>query len=621
MSPGLSLLQAAAASSPPPHSYRHSRAYRHFKNPPQPHMCIRTTTEAGEELFINVLSWTRIVIPQEPSDPIPLYGGMRVPPGSPRSPPIVFAVMANPEVLKDSGRHSKDPEERRAMVELMCDFVEAMNPGVKLVRNAVILKDRDISGELKDVWNAVQAQRDREREEQMMQQRQQQQQQHYHNLTTNGGGGGVPSPGGSLNSGLSNNTTPITQQQHMFSKGGYAGGNFMGDGSSSTPPRSRKFLMQQELQRNEENYDATLNDVDVTKPINLAQLAEHLDNKIAATGVTGDSQLITAENHRDENNTSHDMLMVTASNGNTLKDATDSNSGAAGVTQKNELNNQLNANNLDSKTQIISNGAVNGIGGGGSATNANTTETTAPNSNTATESVNCTSITNNIAKNSHNSTTPPTTTTTPSTNTTTNNPAAQSTTTTTTAAQPAVANPVPPPTTKKEKLGGFLPNGCIFPRFTKNNKHKDKDKEGKTKDKEKNVLLSALKKSKDKKSQAAAAAAAAAASAAANHQDEKQQKELINTSATSPTTVTTANNTMAPSSGGGGATSQHPDSTNNHLNKNNCLQQLECEVQKLDLNHHIDKNASSSSSSSAATTTTPAPTSNNSHNNTGVGVH
>lgn len=63
-----------------------------------------------------------------------LFCPQQVPPGSPRSPPIVFAVMANPEVLKDSGRHSKDPEERRAMVELMCDFVEAMNPGVKLVR-------------------------------------------------------------------------------------------------------------------------------------------------------------------------------------------------------------------------------------------------------------------------------------------------------------------------------------------------------------------------------------------------------------------------------------------------------------------------------------------------------
>jgi len=64
---------------------------------------------------------------------------IKVPPGSPRSPPIVFAVMANPEVLKDSGRHSKDPEERRAMVELMCDFVEAMNPGVKLVRYIITL--------------------------------------------------------------------------------------------------------------------------------------------------------------------------------------------------------------------------------------------------------------------------------------------------------------------------------------------------------------------------------------------------------------------------------------------------------------------------------------------------
>lgn len=75
---GLNNLQNVSNSSPPPHSYRHSRAYRHFKNPPQPHMCIRTTTDGGEEIFINVLSWTRIVIPQEPLDPIPLYGGMRV---------------------------------------------------------------------------------------------------------------------------------------------------------------------------------------------------------------------------------------------------------------------------------------------------------------------------------------------------------------------------------------------------------------------------------------------------------------------------------------------------------------------------------------------------------------
>lgn len=57
---------------------RTSRAFRHFKNPPQPHMCIRDHTVDGEELFINVMSWTRIVMPQNADDPIPLYGGMKV---------------------------------------------------------------------------------------------------------------------------------------------------------------------------------------------------------------------------------------------------------------------------------------------------------------------------------------------------------------------------------------------------------------------------------------------------------------------------------------------------------------------------------------------------------------
>lgn len=57
---------------------RPSRAFRHFKNPPQPHMCIRDRTGDGQELFINVMSWTRIVMPINADDPIPLYGGMRV---------------------------------------------------------------------------------------------------------------------------------------------------------------------------------------------------------------------------------------------------------------------------------------------------------------------------------------------------------------------------------------------------------------------------------------------------------------------------------------------------------------------------------------------------------------
>lgn len=54
-------------------------------------------------------------------------------------------------------------QDREALVSLLCDFVEAMNPGLVLTRNAVILKDRDLAGELKDVWLAVQTKREREK--------------------------------------------------------------------------------------------------------------------------------------------------------------------------------------------------------------------------------------------------------------------------------------------------------------------------------------------------------------------------------------------------------------------------------------------------------------------------
>lgn len=108
-------------------------------------MCIRDmTAEGDQEVLINVMSWTRIVKPQTPNDPIPLYGGMRVLGSSssnrspiqqqPVNPPLLFAVMANPEVLKKASRNSVDDQDLVALVELMCEFVEAMNPGLKLLR-------------------------------------------------------------------------------------------------------------------------------------------------------------------------------------------------------------------------------------------------------------------------------------------------------------------------------------------------------------------------------------------------------------------------------------------------------------------------------------------------------
>ncbi|CAD7004518.1 uncharacterized protein LOC101453502 [Ceratitis capitata] len=411
----LSLMQ-----SPPPHSYRHSRAYRHFKNPPQPHMCIRTTTESGEELFINVLSWTRIVIPQEPTDPIPLYGGMRVPPGSPRSPPIVFAVMANPEVLKDSGRHSKDPEERRAMVELMCDFVEAMNPGVKLVRNAVILKDRDISGELKDVWSAVQAQRDREREEQMIQQRQQH---HFHNFTT----------------------------QQMF-------------------PKSTEVV-----QISEQKQFSTISTEKVDK-LPFDGLAERTmiiacdsipsdDTNIFETIGQYEKEILNNKNYDESNEvrTKNSKEEIASCGENLLfgKDQIDfiqkssAESGgqstretSANITRE-ETSKKKSAQYIDNNSPLTSN----------TATMASTsTLLNATGASSVLTSTNPIKITTLVS----------------------------ATTSATT-------------TTKKDKLVGFLPNGCIFPRFKNyKNREKDKDKETKTKDKEK-TLLNALKKNKDKK--------------------------------------------------------------------------------------------------------------------------
>lgn len=412
---GISVGGSIIHSSPP--QYRHSRAYRHFKNPPQPHMCIRTTTEHGEELFINVLSWTRIVIPQEASDPIPLYGGMRVPPGSPRSPPVVFAVMANPEVLKDSGRHSKDPEERRAMVELMCDFVEAMNPGVKLIRNAVILKDRDISGELKDVWNAVQAQRDREREEQMIQQREQQQ--HFHNTTTQQLFPKVQ------NSSFDESTITQNEQQQQS-----------GVNSSTNGPENKTIYTQL-------GPDSTATLKNDKSPDSMPKA---IPDESALNSETVDSAINTTTNETPKN-----PLPSDASEQINLEPA---------LTQVNNIHNSKlssisNTDDLTKPTSLTNGG---GGGGGGGSAGCNGGNKKVP--------------TNDVAI--------------PSSTTTTTNKTA------TTA--PA----------KKEKLGGFLPNGCIFPRF-KNNKHKDKDKDNSkstSKDREKN-LLHVLKKNKDKPDDAA----------------------------------------------------------------------------------------------------------------------
>ncbi|KAL6258040.1 hypothetical protein P5V15_009958 [Pogonomyrmex californicus] len=135
---------------------------RLFKNPPQPHMCIQDFIKGNmAPCYINVLSWDKIAMPRKPSLPVPLYGGMRVPPPRTKTDAVVFAVMVNPEVLRMSGKNA-DAKKRSSFIELLLDFIEAMNAGVVFTRHYSILKDRDITGELKEVWNTVLAIRENE---------------------------------------------------------------------------------------------------------------------------------------------------------------------------------------------------------------------------------------------------------------------------------------------------------------------------------------------------------------------------------------------------------------------------------------------------------------------------
>ncbi|XP_075221514.1 uncharacterized protein LOC142324557 [Lycorma delicatula] len=142
---------------------------RLFRSPPQPHMCIHATLQDSHiPCYINVMSWSRVGLPLRPDAPIPLYGGMQVPYNDKscnniKQKPIVFAVMANPEILKKNGKTAQNLQDRDTLIDLMLEFVEAMNPDIQFTRRFVVLNNRDLTGELKDIWAVVQRKRAREK--------------------------------------------------------------------------------------------------------------------------------------------------------------------------------------------------------------------------------------------------------------------------------------------------------------------------------------------------------------------------------------------------------------------------------------------------------------------------
>lgn len=75
----------------------------------------------------------------------PLQIQQQHPNQAPTNSQLIFAVMASPEVLKKSGRNQMDNPEQLSLVELMCEFVEAMNPGIVLTKYEKFILDYDIN--------------------------------------------------------------------------------------------------------------------------------------------------------------------------------------------------------------------------------------------------------------------------------------------------------------------------------------------------------------------------------------------------------------------------------------------------------------------------------------------
>lgn len=50
------------------------------------------------------------------------------------------------------------------MIDSMLDFVETMNPNIQFSRDFTVLRDRDLTGELKDIWALIQAKRESQKQ-------------------------------------------------------------------------------------------------------------------------------------------------------------------------------------------------------------------------------------------------------------------------------------------------------------------------------------------------------------------------------------------------------------------------------------------------------------------------
>ncbi|XP_025099992.1 PIH1 domain-containing protein 2-like [Pomacea canaliculata] len=79
--------------------------YKEMTAPPQPYMCVKTHFQAGEALYVNIMSWARIPAPKSQHDNIPLFAApvMDDKKGE-RKEIATVSITTNPQVLKDCAK-------------------------------------------------------------------------------------------------------------------------------------------------------------------------------------------------------------------------------------------------------------------------------------------------------------------------------------------------------------------------------------------------------------------------------------------------------------------------------------------------------------------------------------
>ncbi|PVD27474.1 hypothetical protein C0Q70_12635 [Pomacea canaliculata] len=125
--------------------------YKEMTAPPQPYMCVKTHFQAGEALYVNIMSWARIPAPKSQHDNIPLFAApvMDDKKGE-RKEISTVSITTNPQVLKDC---AKDRSQMTMFIHLVLEYLEHLCHQPVTQHFEVLPDDSSFKGDLQAVQN------------------------------------------------------------------------------------------------------------------------------------------------------------------------------------------------------------------------------------------------------------------------------------------------------------------------------------------------------------------------------------------------------------------------------------------------------------------------------------